>query len=200
MSTETNCFRIDGLDGLSTTYRLYQITGLRRDGPDYYSNVQRLVRRLSFQMRAPVTTYDVGGETFLGVPTEAGDPPDHIMLVGVIAVLKDAGDVIDLDFTEAHPELNPVRLRFLQFIFQGVLWKDSRLWQPGAGQPFFFKRPAKQLGDIDLYEGFSMRTVLHPEGGFGAVVDLRRKLVSRSPLLARARREQINALKGRSCV
>ena len=200
MSTETNCFRIDGLDGLSTTYRLYQIAGLRRDGPDYYSNVQRLVRRLSFQMRAPVTTYDVEGETFLGVPTESGDPPDHIMLVGVIAVLKDAGDVIDLDFTEAHPELNPVRLRFLQFIFQGVLWKDSRLWQPGAGQPFFFKRPAKQLGDIDLYEGFSMRTVLHPEGGFGVVVDLRRKLVSRSPLLARARREQINALKGRSCV
>ena len=200
MSTETNCFRIDGLDGLSTTYRLYQITGLRRDGPDYYSNVQRLVRRLSFQMRAPVTTYDVKGETFLGVPTESGDPPDHIMLVGVIAILKDAGDVIDLDFTGAHPELNPVRLRCLQFIFQGVLWKDSRLWQPGAGQPFFFKRPAKQLGDIDLYEGFSMRTVLHPEGGFGAVVDLRRKLVSRSPLLARARREQINALKGRSCV
>ena len=200
MSTETNCFRIDGLDGLSTTYRLYQITGLRRDGPDYYSNVQRLVRRLSFQMRAPVTTYDVEGETFLGVPTESGDPPEHIMLVGVIAVLKDAGGVIDLDFTEAHPELNPVRLRFLQFIFQGVLWKDSRLWQPGAGQPFFLKRPAKQLGDIDLYEGFSMRTVLHPEGGFGAVVDLRRKLVSRSSLLARARREQINALKGRSCV
>ena len=200
MSTETNCFRIDGLDGLNTTYRLYQITGLRRDGPDYYSNVQRLVRRLSFQMRAPVTTYDVEGETFLGVPTESGDPPEHIMLVGVIAVLKDAGDVIDLDFTEAHPELNPVRLRFLQFIFQGVLWKDSRLWQPGAGQPFFFKRPTKQLGDIDLYEGFSMRTVLHPEGGFGAVVDLRRKLVSRSSLLARARREQINALKGRSCV
>ena len=200
MSIETNCFRIDGLDTLSAEYRLYKIAGLRRDGPDYYSNVQRLVRRLSFQMKAPVTTYDAGGETFLVVPTESGDPPDHIMLVGVVAVLKDAGDVIDLDFTEAHPEFNPVRLRFLQFIFQGTLWKDSRLWQPGSGQPFFFLKPTKQLGEIDLYEGFAMRTALHPEGGFGLVVDLKRKLVSRPPLLARARREQINALKGRSCV
>ena len=200
MSIETNCFRIDGLDTLSAEYRLYKIAGLRRDGPDYYSNVQRLVRRLSFQMKAPVTTYDAGGETFLVVPTESGDPPDHIMLVGVVAVLKDAGDVIDLDFTEAHPEFNPVRLRFLQFIFQGTLWKDSRLWQPGSGQPFFFLKPTKQLGEIDLYEGFAMRTALHPEGGFGLVVDLKRKLVSRSPLPAQARREQINALKGRSCV
>ncbi len=200
MSIETNCFRIDGLDALSTTYRLHQITGLRRDDPAYYSNLERLVRRLSFQMKAPVTTYDKKGETFLVVPIESREPPDHVMLVGVVAVLKDTGDVISLDFTEAHPEFNPVRLRFLQFIFQGALWKDSRLWQPGAGQPFFFKKPAKQLGAIDLYEGFAMRVALHPEGGFGLIVDLRRKLVSRSSLPASPTREYINALKGRSCV
>ena len=119
MSTETNCFRIDGLDGLSTTYRLYQITGLRRDGPDYYSNVQRLVRRLSFQMRAPVTTYACGGRDLLRRPHRGRRPARSHYACRGIAVLKDAGDVIDLDFTEAHPELNPVRLRFLQFIFSG---------------------------------------------------------------------------------
>ena len=200
MSIETNCFRIDGLDALSTTYRLYQIAGLRRDGPDYYGNVQRLVRQLSFQMKAPITTYDKRGETFLVVPPESGDPPGHVMLVGVVASLKDTGETIDLDFTAPLPELDSVRLRFLQFIFQGVVWKDSRLWQPGAGQPFFFKKPAKQLVEIDLYEGFAMRTALHPDGGFGLVIDLRRKLVSRSPLPTSARREQINAFKGRSCV
>lgn len=200
MSIETNCFRIEGLDTLSTTYRLYQIAGLLRDAPDYYSNVQRLVRQLSFQMRAPVTTYDVGGETFLGIPIESGEPPDHVMLVRVVATLIDIGETIDLDFTSARPELDPVRLRFLQFIFQGVLWKDSRLWQPGAGQPFFFKRLTKQLSEVDLYEGLAIRTALHPDGGFGLVVDLQRKLVSRSPLPTRAKREQINALKGRSCV
>ncbi len=199
MSVETNCFRIDGLDALSTTYRLYQIAGLCRGGQDYYSNLQRLVRQLSFGMKAPVTTHDVGGETFLVVPTESEVLPDHVMLVRAVAALRDTGNTIELDFTDAHPEFNPVRLRFLQFIFQGELWKDSRLWQPGAGQPFFFKRPEKQLGGIDLYEGFAVRAALHPEGGFGLVIDLRRKLVSRSPLPT-PRREQINALKGRSCV
>lgn len=201
MSIETTCFRIDGLDALRTTYRLYQVAGLRRGGRDYYSNFQRLVRQLSFGMRAPVTTYDVRGETCLVVPTESEAPPGHVMLVGAVAELRDTGNTIDLDFTDGHPEFNPVRLRFLQFIFQGALWQDSRLWQPGAGQPFFFKKPEKQLlGGIDLYEGFAVRAALHPEGGFGLVMDLRRKLVSGSPLPTRARREHINALKGRSCV
>ena len=200
MSIETNCFRINGLDALSTTYRLYQVTGLRSDSPDYYGNLQRLVRQLSFDLRAPVTTHHVGNEVFLGIPTNSGGPPEHVLLVGVVAVMKDTGDVIDLDFTEAHPEYNPVRLRFLQFILRGVLWQDSRLWQPGAGEPFFYKSSVKQLGEIDLYEGFSIRATLHPEGGFGLVIDLRRKLVSRSTLTMSSRREQINALKGRSCV
>ncbi len=200
MSIETNCFRIDGLDALNSTYRLYQIAGLQRDGLDYYANVQRLIRQLSFQMKAPVTTYDRKSEAFLAIPTGYGDPPNLVMLVGVVVTLKDTRETIDLDFTTTDPDLDPVRLRFLQFIFQGVLWKDSRLWQPGAGQPFFFKKPEKKLGKIDLYEGFAMRTVLHPEGGFGLVADLRRKLVSRSPLPTGAKREQINELKGRSCV
>ena len=38
MSIETNCFRIDGLDALNATYRLFQIVGLYRDGSDYYGN------------------------------------------------------------------------------------------------------------------------------------------------------------------
>ncbi len=200
MSIETNCFRINGLDALNTTYRLYQIAGLRRDSPDYYSNVQQLVRRLSFQMKAPVTTCDREGETFLVIPTGFGDPPAHIMLVGAVAVLNDTGKTIDLDFTAVRPDLDPVRLRFLQFIFQGPLFRDSRLWQPGAGKPFFFKKPEKQFGAIDLYEGFAIRVVPHPEDGFGLVVDLRRKLVSRSSLPVFSTREQINALKGRSCL
>lgn len=200
MSIETNCFRIDGLDALSAKYRLYQIAGLHRDNPDYYSNVQRLIWQLRSQMKAPVTTYDKEGETFLVVPAESGDPPGHVMLVGVVAALKDTEETIDLDFTAPLPELDPVRLRFLQFIFEGALWKVSQLWQPGAGRPFFFKKPTKQLGKIDLYEGFAMRAAPHPEGGFGLIIDLRRKLVSRSSLPVSPTRERINALKGRSCV
>lgn len=200
MSIETNCFRINGLDALNTTYRLYQIAGLRRDSSGYYSNVQQLVRRLSFQMKAPVTTCDREGEPFLVIPTEFGDPPAHVMLVGAVAVLNDTGKTIDLDFTAIRPDIDPVRLRFLQFIFQGPLFRDSRLWQPGAGKPFFLKDPSRRFGAIDLYEGFAIRVVPHPEEGFGIVVDLRRKLVSRSSLPVFSTREQINALKGRSCL
>ena len=200
MFIETNCFHIDGLSALSATYRLYRIAGLRRDAPDYYGNVQQLVRRLSFNMKAPVTTYDLEGETLLVVPTEFGDPPTDIMLVRTAASLRDTGEVIDLDFTLARPELDPIRLRFLQFIFQGLLWKDPRLWQPGTGKPFFFKNPEEQFDRLDLYEGFTIRVAPHPEGGFGLIVDLRRKLVSRSSLPISPTREQINTLKGRSCL
>ena len=45
-----------------------------------------------------------------------------------------------------------------------------------------------------------MRVVQHPEGGFGLVVDLSRKLVSSVPLPLSPMREKINGLKGRSCV
>ena len=200
MSIETNCFRIDGLEALNTTYRLYQIAGLRRDSSGYYSNVQRLVRQLSFKMKAPVMDCDRGGETFLVIPSGFGEPPDHVMLVGAVAVLRDTRETIDLDFTTPHPDLDPVRLRFLQFIFQGPLFRDSRLWQPGAGKPFFLKDPSRRFGAIDLYEGFAIRVVPHPGNGFGLVVDLRRKLVSKSALPVSPTREQINALKGRSCL
>lgn len=185
---------------MSAEYRLFQIAGLDRSRPDYYSNLQRIVRQLSYQLKAPITTHDVDGQTFLVIPLGFGDPPDILQLVGTVATLKETGDVLDLDFTDDRPELDPVRLRFLQFIFQGPLWKDMRLWQPGAGKPFFFKKPAKQFGQLELYEGFAARVTRHPESGFGLVVDLRRKLVSRSSLPIDITREQINALKGRSCV
>jgi hypothetical protein len=200
MSIESNCFRINGLESLLIEYRRFRITGLRRESPEYYSNLQRMVRQLSFQMRAPVTTHDVDGETFLVLPTGFGNPPDHVALVGTLVSLKDTGGTIALEFGADSPELDGVRLRFLQFAFQNPLWNDPQLWQPGAGKPFFFRKPERQLGSIDLFEGFAMRVAPHPEGGFGVIVDLRRKLVSRSSLVADVSREEVNRIRGRSCL
>ena len=200
MSIETNCFRINGLEKLNPRYRLYQIEGLHKDSPEYYANLQKTARELNLQMRAPVTTHNIEGEHHLLVPKAFGPPPDHVKLVGAIALLKDTGREINLQFTSDHPELDPVRIRYLQFSFQDPLWRDARLWLPGAGKPFFFKKPEQEFGEIDLYEGFAIRVASHPEGGFGFIVDLRRKLVSRSPLPASPTRGQINALKGRSCL
>ena len=74
MSIETNCFRIEGLDALRPDYRLFEIIGLTRESPDYYGNIQRMVKQLSFQMRAPVTTYEQGTETFLVLPQRLWQP------------------------------------------------------------------------------------------------------------------------------
>jgi hypothetical protein len=200
MSTETNCFKIAGLEDLRINYRLFQIVGLRRDGMDYYGNIQKIIRRLSFQMKAPVTTYERSGETFVLVPQEYGDPPNQIMLVGAVATLRDTNDILDLSFDTNSSELDSIRMRFLQFSVQDPLFRDARLWQPGAGRPFFFKKPDKILGDLELFEGFTLRAVPHPEGGLGVIVDLRRKLVARSPFSTSITREEINKLKGRSCV
>ena len=200
MSIETNCFRIEGLEALRTTYSLYRIAGLHRDSPEYHANVQRIVRKLSFEMRAPVTTRNMEGENFLAVPTKYGHPPAQIPLVHAVALLKDTGREIELDFTSNSPELDALRIRYLQFVFQGPLWNQPQLWQPSAGKPYFFKKPARRFGEVDLYEGFTFRVEPHPEGGLGLIVDLRRKLVSKTPLPSSPLRQYINKLRGRSCV
>ncbi|SKA41296.1 Piwi domain-containing protein [Enhydrobacter aerosaccus] len=200
MPSETNCFKIHGLDQLEAEYRLYQLAGLHHDGAEFFANVQRVIDRLSRQMKAPVTTFERDGNTFLLAPTGYADPPDHITLVGAVAAIRRTEETVRLSFVGNSPEWDAVRMRFLQFGFQNPLWKSPSLWQPGAGQPFFFKQAAKALGALELFEGFALRVMPYPEGGFGVVVDLRRKLVSRTPLAAKIRRDEVNRLKGRSCV
>jgi hypothetical protein len=200
MPTEVNCFKISGLEQLEAEYRLYQIVGLRRDSNEFFANVQRIIDRLSRQMKAPITTFERGGDTFLLSPTGYAEPPDHITLVGSVATIRRTDETVKLSFVGNSPEWDGVRMRFLQFGFQNPLWKNSLLWQPGAGQPFFSKQPIKTLGALELFEGFALRVMPHPEGGFGVVVDLRRKLISRSSLPAKIGRDEVNRLKGRSCV
>jgi hypothetical protein len=200
MPTEINCFKIHGLEQLEAEYRLYQLVGLRRDSTEFFANVHRIIDRLSRQMRAPVTTFERDGGTFLLAPAGYADPPDHITLVGAVATIRRTDETVKLSFVGNSPEWDAVRMRFLQFGFQDPLWKNPLLWQPGAGQPFFFKQPVKTLGALELFEGFALRVMPHPEGGFGVVVDLRRKLVSRTPLATKIRRDEVNRLKGRSCV
>jgi hypothetical protein len=200
MPTEINCFKIKGLEQLEAEYRIYRLAGLRRDSAEFFANVQRIIDRLSRQMKAPVTTFEREGDTFLLAPTGYADPPDHITLVGAVAAVRKTDETVKLSFVGNSSEWDAVRMRFLQFGFQNPLWKNPLLWQPGAGRPFFFMQPVKALGALDLLEGFSLRVIPHPEGGFGVIVDLRRKLVSRAPLASKIRRDELNRLKGRSCV
>jgi hypothetical protein len=200
MSTETNSFRIAGLDDLKARYRLFQIAGLRRDGMDYYGNLQKLRRRLSSQMRAPVAIYERNDETFALIPEGYGEPPSELLLVGGVAMLRDRGETIDISFRPDGSALDAVRMRFLQFAVEGPIMRDSRPWRPGSGKPFFFRKPGKALAELDLYDGFTVRVAPHKDGGYGIVVDIRRKLVARRPLPASISRDAVARLKGRSCL
>jgi hypothetical protein len=147
-------------------------------------------------MKAPITTYERGGDTFVLVPQNYGDPPNQIMLVGAVATLRETKEILDLSFGSGTPDLDSFRMRFLQFSIQDPLFRDARLWQPGAGKPFFFKKPDRLLDNLELFEGFTFRVGPHPEGGLGVTVDLRRKLVARSPFPTSITREEVNRLKG----
>src|SRR5690606_40373223 len=98
MPTETNSFKIAGLETLTTRYRLFKVAGLRPDGMDYYGNLQKIVRSLSFQMKAPITTYHRDGEAHVLVPNDAGEPPAQLLLVGTVATLRSTNEDIDLSF------------------------------------------------------------------------------------------------------
>lgn len=200
MSIEMNCFRIGGLETLSTRYRLFKMLGIPQEGPEHFQIAQRIINQLSYMMRAPITTHMVDGESFLLIPHGYGDPPDSIALVRQAVTLREAGREIEIRFDANSAELDPVRLRFLQFAIQNPLYKDARLWLPSTGRPYFSKVSSQQLGPLDLFNGFAVRAAPHPEGGFGVIVDLRRKLIARSSLGADISREQVNKLKGRSCV
>src|ERR1700730_9692909 len=114
MSTETNCFKICGSQDLKTECRLFQIVGLSRDSTDYFGNIQRIIRQLSFQMKAPVTTYDRADDTFLVVAKGFADPHSNISLVDAVAAIRDVQETLNLTFDAGSPELDAVRIRFLQ--------------------------------------------------------------------------------------
>ncbi|MCP1854419.1 MULTISPECIES: argonaute/piwi family protein [unclassified Bradyrhizobium] len=200
MPTETNSFKIEGLETLKAEYRLFQVGGLRRDSMDYYGNLQKIRRRLSSLMRAPVAMYERDDVTFALIPKGYGEPPSEVLLVGGVAMLRDTMEVIELTFCPDGSALDAVRMRFLQFAVEAPLLRDPRLWRPGSGLPFYFRRPTKSLGELDLYDGFTVRIVPHTDGGYGIVVDLRRKLIARSPLSTSITRDAVARLKGRSCL
>lgn len=200
MPTETNCFKILGLEQLGAEYKVYQLAGLLRESPEYFANVQRVIDRLSRHMKAPITTFERSEDTFLLAPSEFAEPPSHITLTGTVANIRKTDEVVKLSFVNNSLEWDAARLRYLQFGFQSPLWRNPALWQPAAGQPFFFRKSIQTIGNLDLFEGFSVRVTQHPEGGFGVIVDLRRKLVSKTPLSGQITRDEIKKLKGRSCV
>lgn len=195
-----NIFPIENLDELSSEYRLYRIKGLRADQPEYFQNKQTLIKKLSYMLRSSVTVVEREGAPHLVLRVDSQEPPARYTLVRATVYFEPVPGTLRLDFRHRSPETDDICLRFLQFMLQSPLSNSPALWQPGAGRPFFEKRPAEELQGIQRYVGFAVRAVITPDGGMGLCVDLRTKFLGSRPLPVHVTREQYRPWKGRHCV
>ena len=198
---ETNLFKLTGLETVSTSYQLFEIQGPPELGPEYYAGVSRLVRTLSRKFQAPFTSIQRGDVMLLAAPEAVcGSIAEHHNLARWVATLKPLGDSIDIDCSESSDELDPIRLRFLNFMIQSPLFSHAELWQPRAGDAFYYRKPAETFDSIELFEGVAVRAVPYPGGGFGVMLDARTKLIAQKPVGAYADPNAIRRLKNTSCL
>lgn len=199
MSTETNIFPITNLHELASRYRLYEIRGLKNAPDEYYSNIQRIIRRLSFGLRSPVTVIQRDDAAFL-VVEEGKEPPATLAVVRTTVRFDLDSDVLDLDYAVRTPANDIICRRFLDFAVQGVLFRNSALWQPAPGRPFFEKEGEFLTDDLVQYPGFSIRSAFTPDGRLGFCVDVTNKIVSRHPLPVHLTQDAFTAWRNRNVI
>ncbi|KCZ52627.1 argonaute/piwi family protein [Hyphomonas pacifica] len=198
---ETNIYELSGLETVSTSYRLFELQGAPEFSPEYYAGVSRLVRTLSRRHQAPFTSIQRGETMLLAAPEAlSGDLAEHHNLARWVATLKSLGDSIEIDCSVSGDELDPIRLRFLNFMIQSPLFNHGELWQPRAGDAFYYRKPADTFDGIELFEGIAVRAVPYPGGGFGVMLDARTKLISQRAVGAYADPNFIRRLKNTSCL
>lgn len=197
---ETNIFPILNLSQLSSQYRRYLIRGLDRNHPQYFQNLDTLVRVLSYDLQRPVTTVNEGDQLFLVVRDDARLPPSRIDLTRATAYLNPIEGMFDVDYSLRTPQNDELCLRFLQFMLRGPLGHDERLWSPGAGQPFFTFDPLPTGKDIDHFRGFNVRAVITPDGGMGLCIDVANKYVRQKPLPTYLSHDEFERFKKRNCI
>lgn len=197
---ETNIFPILNLHELKSQYRLYRIRGLSVSQEEYDPNIQTLVRKLSYSMRSPVAVILRKSEPFLALQTDAPEPVSPYPLVRATAIFEKTDELFTLDYENPTPETIDLRIRFLQFAIQGVLFRDPNFWQPSAGAPFYQRSPVLDEAGICAYRGFAVRVVPIEEGKLGICVDVKHKYASKNPLPANIKREDFRAYKSGRCI
>ena len=200
LDCETNVFPITNLAELTTDYRLWRVRGLQRGQREYYRNCQILKRKLSFQLRKPVTIVMRGDFPYLVAPADLEALPTAFALVRTAATFESCSDAIALDYTRRSEENDEICLRFLDFMLQSPLHSNPQLWQPRAGKPFFKKTPDDLIETAARYRGFAIRSVVTPGGGLGLCVDVCGKIVSRIPFPAHISRDEFPRLKDRYAI
>ena len=197
---ETNVFPITNLSELTASYRLYRIRGLRPEHPQYFHNRQALIRRLSFGLQSPVTIIDHDGTPHAVIRDNTDDPPSSVQLVRAAAILERVEGDFRLNFTRRSPQTDAICLRFLNFMIQPSLRRNSNLWQPASGQPFYFKLPCRTQRGVCQYRGFAVRAVLTADGGIGLCVDVKHAYASETPLPVGLTRREFRRWQGSRCI
>jgi hypothetical protein len=96
-------------------------------------------------------------------------------LVRTTAIFEKTDELFTLDYENPTPETADLRIRFLQFAIQGVLFRDPNFWQPSAGTPFFQRTPVLEEAGICAYRGCAVRGVPIEGGKLGICVDIKQQ-------------------------
>lgn len=198
---ETNIFPLMNLEQLSSKYKLYKIKGLNHESnknkDESYIRVNSLVTKLSYQLQIPVTFIEEKKEFFLVVRDDAAELPEYMEVVRTRLRLEPVAGVFDLDYTKRSPNNDRISIKFLQFLLRKPLERDSRLWSPNSGKPFFELTPYPLTDKLLQYTGFKPRVVATHDGGIGLCVDVTHKYTDKKPLSAKLTRQQFKLYKGR---
>ena len=197
---ETNVFPILNLSELVTTYVLCKIRGLNPEQPEYYQNRQALIRKLSFSLRSPATIIERDEEPWLVLPGNVTPPPSPYPLVRTSVYFDPPTEERVIDFSTREAANDEIGRRFLQFLLQQPLTTNPRLWQPGAGLPFYERTTAEHIGPLLRYRGFSCRIVPTIEAGLALSVDVAHKVLAARPLAIHMTREQFRNWRGPRCI
>jgi hypothetical protein len=195
---ETNIFPIENLDELTGTYSLFEIIGLNDLDEDFDSNIQYIIKSLSYSLKHPITVIFREKKPFLVVRDEKHIvlkvPNEYRVRQNDIVYFKQMHQSFNLDFKNYDASTRHIILRFLQFDIQTELNKITNIWQPGSGDAFFSKSSFDGNNEVAIYNGFIVRIVELPHGGFGLCVDITKKYISKIPLNFLLTRQQFKNL------
>ncbi|GAB4039843.1 argonaute/piwi family protein [Spirosoma gilvum] len=200
---DTNIFKIENLDKLKAQYRLYEIIGLSETSEEYDSNIQYIIKTLSYQLGQPITviskTQPVGQKLFLVVKNDSAvldKIPEEFMVKKRDSIFfRSTDQVFELDFLNYDESTKEICRRFLQFDLNSEIQRHKDLWQPRAGQPFFSRKAIDGNHQVTVYNGFLPRVVELPGGGWGISIELTNKYVETTPLPNYITRDEFNQLK-----
>ncbi|MFQ6041941.1 MAG: hypothetical protein ACE5PV_13875, partial [Candidatus Poribacteria bacterium] len=179
---QINLFEILNLSNLNCRYKLLAVSNLPRDDA-YGKNVNLLAKKIAYELEQPVALLFGEKQTRLAIPASSKLPNLEQPLTPHVAMLIPLEEIQLLDFNQLDAQTLPIAKSFLRSAFQRSLMKNPQLW--GNGRCYFWKRPLRVDGEIDLFEGFIFNIVPLGDGRLCVSLDITHKYVDKSWFLDR---------------